>query len=101
MSVAAFRGPGAPGGSGLRQGTVKAIRATGAGRTPRDGDDAEVAIAAARASVHFAAGIAVCQAAGCTVTGIDGAPIGPAGRGLVVAADGETHELLMSMIHGL
>lgn len=49
-------------------------------------------------SVHFAAGIALCQAAGCVVTGIDGAPIGQAGRGLVVAADGETHQLLMSMI---
>jgi myo-inositol-1(or 4)-monophosphatase len=49
-------------------------------------------------SVHFAAGIALCRAAGCVVTGIDGAPIGPAGRGLVVAADGDTHELLMSMI---
>ncbi|KAK1180439.1 inositol monophosphatase family protein [Streptomyces sp. NBS 14/10] len=48
-------------------------------------------------SVHFAAGIALCQAAGCVVTGIDGAPIGPAGRGLVVAADLETHQLLMSM----
>ncbi|WP_327398191.1 inositol monophosphatase family protein [Streptomyces phaeochromogenes] len=50
-------------------------------------------------SVHFAAGIALCQAAGCLVTGIDGAPIGQAGRGLVVAADCETHQLLMSMIH--
>ncbi|MCX4537158.1 inositol monophosphatase family protein [Streptomyces sp. NBC_00841] len=49
-------------------------------------------------SVHFAAGIAVCRAAGCVVTGIDGAPIGPAGRGLVVAADAETHGLLMSMM---
>lgn len=51
-------------------------------------------------SVHFAAGIAVCRAAGCTVTGVDGAPLGPAGRGLVVAADGGTHALLMSMIRG-
>ncbi|WP_181446678.1 inositol monophosphatase family protein [Streptomyces sp. NTH33] len=49
-------------------------------------------------SVHFAAGIALCQAAGCVVTGIDGAPIGRAGRGLVAAADDETHQLLMSMI---
>ncbi|WP_405674354.1 inositol monophosphatase family protein [Streptomyces sp. NBC_01511] len=48
-------------------------------------------------SVHFAAGIALCRAAGCVVTGIDGAPIGQTGRGLVVAADGETHDLLMSM----
>ncbi|TXS52759.1 inositol monophosphatase family protein [Streptomyces sp. t39] len=50
-------------------------------------------------SVHFAAGIAVCRAAGCVVTGIDGAPIGEAGHGLVVAADDETHRLLMSMMH--
>lgn len=48
-------------------------------------------------SVHFAAGIALCRAAGCVVTGIDGAPI-EAGRGLVVAADDETHGLLMSMM---
>ncbi|MGX1548094.1 inositol monophosphatase family protein [Streptomyces adustus] len=49
-------------------------------------------------SVHFAAGIALCRAAGCVVTGVDGAPLGPAGRGLVVASDHETHRLLMSMI---
>ncbi|MDX3238963.1 inositol monophosphatase family protein [Streptomyces sp. ME03-5709C] len=51
-------------------------------------------------SVHFAAGIALCRAAGCVVTGIDGAPVGEAGRGLVAAADDETHGLLMSMIRG-
>ncbi|MFD9462447.1 inositol monophosphatase family protein [Streptomyces sp. NPDC060027] len=49
-------------------------------------------------SVHFAAGIALCRAAGCVVTGIDGAPIGENGRGLVAAADAETHDLLMTMI---
>ncbi|MFF8293127.1 inositol monophosphatase family protein [Streptomyces sp. NPDC016309] len=49
-------------------------------------------------SVHFAAGIALCRAAGCVVTGIDGAPVGEGGRGLVVAADGDTHESLMSTI---
>ncbi|MFD9982356.1 inositol monophosphatase family protein [Streptomyces massasporeus] len=47
-------------------------------------------------SVHFAAGIALCRAAGCVVTGIDGAPIGETTRGLVAAADAETHRLLMS-----
>jgi len=47
-------------------------------------------------SVHFAAGIAVCRAAGCVVSGIDGAPA-PC-RGLVVAADPDCHELLISMI---
>ncbi|MBL1084413.1 inositol monophosphatase family protein [Streptomyces actinomycinicus] len=51
-------------------------------------------------SVHFAAGIALCRAAGCVVTGIDGAPTGEAGRGLVVAADADTHGLLMSMMRG-
>ncbi|WP_326558038.1 inositol monophosphatase family protein [Micromonospora sp. NBC_01796] len=49
-------------------------------------------------SVHFAAGIAICRAAGCVVTGIDGAPIGPGGRGLVVAADAETHSQLLSLV---
>ncbi|MFE1610467.1 hypothetical protein ACFW7P_17150 [Streptomyces albidoflavus] len=29
---------------------------------------------------------------------VDGAPAGPGGRGLVVAADAETHALLMAMI---
>ncbi|MEU3459319.1 inositol monophosphatase family protein [Streptomyces sp. NPDC006733] len=51
-------------------------------------------------SVHFAAGIALCRAAGCVVTGIDGAPVGRTGRGLVAAADAETHEVLMSLIRG-
>ncbi|WP_377273132.1 inositol monophosphatase family protein [Peterkaempfera sp. SMS 1(5)a] len=50
-------------------------------------------------SVHFAAGIALCRAAGCVVTDIDGTPVGQAGHGLVVAADGATHDLLMSVIH--
>ncbi|MEU7202361.1 inositol monophosphatase family protein [Streptomyces sp. NPDC045470] len=49
-------------------------------------------------SVHFAAGIALCRAAGCVVTGVDGAPVGRGGRGLVVAADAETHRLLMAMV---
>ncbi|MCD0483617.1 inositol monophosphatase family protein [Streptacidiphilus sp. ASG 303] len=52
------------------------------------------------ASVHFAAGIALCRAAGCVVTGIDGAPVGRTGRGLVAAADAATHGQLLSMING-
>ena len=51
-------------------------------------------------SVHFAAGIALCRAAGCVVTGIDGAPVGPAGRGLLVAADAGTHGQLLELIGG-
>lgn len=49
-------------------------------------------------SVHFAAGIALCRAAGCVMSGVDGRPLGPDGRGLVVAADAETHALLLSLI---
>ncbi|MFD4787625.1 inositol monophosphatase family protein [Streptomyces sp. NPDC058459] len=52
------------------------------------------------AGVHFAAGIALCRAAGCVVTGVDGAPLGPDTRGLVAAADTDTHSLLMTMIRG-
>ncbi|MFD6534230.1 inositol monophosphatase family protein [Streptomyces sp. NPDC060184] len=51
-------------------------------------------------SVHFAAGIALCRAAGCVVTDLYGAPLGPAARGLVVAADAESHGRLISMIRG-
>jgi myo-inositol-1(or 4)-monophosphatase len=51
-------------------------------------------------SVHSASGIAMCRAAGCVVTGTDGAPVGQGGHGLVAAADEETHRLLMSMIRG-
>ncbi|MEU8456423.1 inositol monophosphatase family protein [Streptomyces griseoaurantiacus] len=50
--------------------------------------------------VYFAAGIALCRAAGCVVTGVEGAPLDEGGRGLMVAADEETHALLMSMTGG-
>jgi myo-inositol-1(or 4)-monophosphatase len=49
-------------------------------------------------SVHFAAGIALCKAAGCVVTAVDGAPVGPGARGLIAAADADSHELLLLMI---
>ncbi|MFJ5780476.1 inositol monophosphatase family protein [Streptomyces hydrogenans] len=53
-------------------------------------------------SVHFAAGIALCRAAGCVVTGLDGTPVGEDGaRGLVAAADAATHARLMTMIRSL
>ena len=54
-----------------------------------------------RDSVHFAAGIAICQAAGCVVTGIDGQPLDTGAGGLVVAADPETHAVLLSLIRNL
>ena len=51
-----------------------------------------------RDSVHFASGIAVCQAAGCVVTGIQGQPVHTGAGGLVVAADRETHTALLALI---
>jgi myo-inositol-1(or 4)-monophosphatase len=51
-----------------------------------------------RDSVHFAAGIALCQAAGCVVTGIDGRPIHTGTGGLVVAADEQTHAALLTLV---
>jgi myo-inositol-1(or 4)-monophosphatase len=53
-----------------------------------------------RDSVHFAAGIALCQAAGCVVTGIDGEPLHTGAGGLVVAADRPTHDALLALIRG-
>ncbi|MEV4297635.1 inositol monophosphatase family protein [Microbispora rosea] len=51
-----------------------------------------------RDSVHFASGIALCQAAGCVVTGIHGEPLHTGAGGLVVAADRETHRALLEII---
>lgn len=51
-----------------------------------------------RDNVHFAAGIAVCQAAGCVVTGIEGQPLHTGACGLVVAADEQTHATLLALI---
>ena len=51
-----------------------------------------------RDSVHFASGIALCQAAGCVVTGIHGQPLHTGAGGLVAAADQETHGALLEMI---
>jgi myo-inositol-1(or 4)-monophosphatase len=51
-----------------------------------------------RDSVHFAAGVALCQAAGCVVTGIDGQPVHAGASGLVVAADEQTHAALLTLI---
>ncbi|MEW2260142.1 inositol monophosphatase family protein [Streptomyces sp. NPDC047869] len=50
-----------------------------------------------RDNVHFAAGIALCRAAGCTVTGIHGQPLHTGAGGLIAAADAETHAALLDM----
>ena len=54
-------------------------------------------------NVHFAAGIAVCLAAGCAVTDLRGRPVvpGSAGAGLIAASDQATHATLLAVIQRL
>ena len=51
-----------------------------------------------RDSVHFAAGIALCVAAGCVVTDLYGGPVLSGAEGLVAAADAETHAALIALV---
>lgn len=48
-------------------------------------------------SVHFTAGIALCQAAGCVITDFDGEPV-HTGPGLVAARDAESHAKLLELV---
>jgi myo-inositol-1(or 4)-monophosphatase len=51
-----------------------------------------------RESVHFAAGLAICEAAKCTVSDLRGGEVGGGATGLVAAADAETHAALLSLV---
>lgn len=51
-----------------------------------------------RNSVHFAAGLAICEAAGCIVTDLRGGAWGSGATGLLAAADAETHASLLALI---
>jgi myo-inositol-1(or 4)-monophosphatase len=51
-----------------------------------------------RDSVHFAAPLAVCRAAGCVVTDLCGGPVESGPNGLLVAADGPTHKALLEVL---
>jgi myo-inositol-1(or 4)-monophosphatase len=51
-----------------------------------------------RDSVHLASGMALCEAAGCVVTGIQGQSLHTGVGGLLVAADHETHTALLALI---
>ena len=51
-----------------------------------------------RESVHFAAGLALCEAAGCTVTDLRGHGWGRGATGLIAAADAEIHAALVSLV---
>jgi len=50
-----------------------------------------------RDSVHFAAAIAICEAAGCVVTDVFGDAWGRGPTGLLAAADAGTHESLVRL----
>lgn len=50
-----------------------------------------------RENVHFAAGIAIAEAAGCPVSDLAGEPLNT-GRGLLVSADEVTHRSVLSLI---
>lgn len=51
-----------------------------------------------RDSVHFSAGIALCRAAECVVTGLRGQPLHTGAGGLLVAADRDTHAALLALV---
>jgi myo-inositol-1(or 4)-monophosphatase len=51
-----------------------------------------------RASVHFSSGIALCEAAGCVVTNLQGQPLHTGIGGLVVAANEQVHAVLIAAI---
>ena len=50
-----------------------------------------------RDNLHFAAGIALCQAAGCLISDLDGNPL-HSGRGLIISADQETHDRVLAIV---
>lgn len=51
-------------------------------------------------SVHFLPGVAVCEAAGCVVTDLDGGPV-HGGRGILAAADAATARLVLDRLRAL
>ena len=51
-----------------------------------------------RDSVHFAAGLALCEAAGCVVTDLFGQAWGSGPTGLIAAADNQTHAALLALV---
>lgn len=52
-----------------------------------------------RGSVHFSAGLAICEAAGCVISDLTGQACGEPPRGAIVAADRETHATLLGLVH--
>ena len=78
--------------------TSLALTWVAAGRRAAYLTDAELAD-----NVHFAAGIAVCLAAGCTVSDMRGRTVAPGseGSGLIAAGDPATYEHLLAIVRRL
>ncbi len=51
-----------------------------------------------RGSVHFAAGLAICAAAGCVMTDLRGGAWGRGPGGLIAAADAPTHDAISDLV---
>jgi myo-inositol-1(or 4)-monophosphatase len=73
--------------------TTLAVSRVAAGRRAAYVTDGDL-----RDSVPFAAGIALCRAAGCVVTGLRGQRLHTGAGGLLVAADHETHAALLAAV---
>ncbi len=54
-----------------------------------------------RHSVHWAAGIALCRAAGAVVTNLAGAELHTGEHGMVAAADAETHAFVLAVLNSM
>ena len=50
-----------------------------------------------REDLHFAAGIALCEAAGCVMSDFAGNPL-HTGRGLLISADKQTHDRMLALV---
>ena len=54
-----------------------------------------------RSSVHWAAGIALCRAAGAVVTNLAGGELHTGEHGMVAAADAETHAFVLAVLNSM
>jgi myo-inositol-1(or 4)-monophosphatase len=53
-----------------------------------------------RHNVHFAGALAICNAAGCTISALHGGAQSEGSDGLIVAADQPTHAAILRLVRG-
>jgi myo-inositol-1(or 4)-monophosphatase len=54
-----------------------------------------------RGSVHWAAGVALCRAAGAVISNLAGGDLHSGGQGMIAAADAEAHDFLLARLDSL